>query len=130
VKTRHFTINANNACPQGPGTASDVDWYANGVRTSWKQIGRAEVALKLIDVATTRRGDRSSDGFTIGRSTLAQVRARHPKAQLLHPQGLLVLGPTMLSITKVTGYDRWVDIGYWFDARGRLVALETDAGGC
>jgi hypothetical protein len=125
----HFAINANDACPQGPGTASEIDWYRGGVRTAWKQIGRAP-QLKLIDVATTRRGDRSSDGFAIGRATIAQVRARHPKAQLLHPEGVLVLGPTLLSITRPTGYDRWVDLGYWFDKSGRLIALETDAGGC
>jgi hypothetical protein len=43
---------------------------------------------------------------------------------------LTCLFSTWLSITKVVGYDDWVDYGFWFDARGRLVALETDRGGC
>jgi len=129
ARKAHYAINANNACPQGPGTAADVDWYRSGVRTAWKMSGR-DPQLKLIDVATTRKGDRSPEGFVVGRATLAQVRARLPRAQRLHPSGSLVLGPTLLSVTKVTGYDNWVDYGFWFDAAGRLVALETDRGGC
>jgi hypothetical protein len=129
ARTAHYTINANDACPQGPGTAADVDWYRSGVRTAWKMYGRS-AALKLIDVATTRRGDRSPEGFVVGRARLAAVRARLPRARVMHPTGSLVLGRTLLSVTKVTGYDNWVDYGFWFDARGVLVALETDAGGC
>jgi hypothetical protein len=99
------------------------------VRVSWKTFG-ADGALRLIDVATNRRGDRSPEGFVVGRATLAQVRKRLPKAKLMHPQGSLVLGPTLLSITNVVGYDNWVDYGFWFDRHGRLIALETDRGGC
>jgi hypothetical protein len=129
ARTQHFSVNDNNACPQGPGTAAQVDWYRNGVRVAWKEYGSSP-ALRLIDVATTRRGDRSPEGFVVGRATLAQVRTRLPKAKLMHPSGLLILGPTLLSITKVVGYDNWVDYGFWFSASGRLVALETDRGGC
>ena len=129
MRTRHFGVNANNACPQGPGTAARVDWYRGGVRVAWKQYGPSP-ALRLIDVATTRRGDRSPEGFVVGRSTLAQVLKRLPKAKLMQPAGSLILGATLLSITKVTGYDNWVDYGFWFDVKGRLVALETDRGGC
>ena len=129
ARTAHYSVNSNDACPQGPGTATDVDWYRSGVRTAWKMSGRSP-ALRLIDVATTRRGDRSPEGFVVGRSRLATVRARLPPARLMHPSGSLVLGPTLLSVTKVTGYDNWVDYGFWFDRRGLLVALETDRGGC
>ena len=66
----------------------------------------------------------------IGRATFARVRARHPKAEVLKPEGALVLGKTLLSVRRITGYSTWVDLGYWFDARDRLVALETHAGRC
>ena len=128
-RTVRYAINVNNACPQGPGTAAVVDWYRDGVRTSWKAYG-PDPRLRLIDVATTRRGDRSPEGFVVGRSSLRAVRARVPRAKLMHPEGSLILGPTLLSVTKVVGYDNWVDYGFWFDRRGRLVALETDRGGC
>jgi hypothetical protein len=129
ARTVRYAINANNACPQGPGTAAEVDWYRDGVRTAWKAYG-ADPALRLIDVATTRRCDRSPEGFVVGRSRFRAVRARLPRAKLVHPEGALILGPTMLSITKVVGYDNWVDYAFWFDRAGRLVALETDRGGC
>src|SRR5262249_25882723 len=105
------------------------DWYRSGVRTAWKTYG-ADPRLKLIDVATTRRGNRSPEGFVVGRASLHAVRARLPKARVLHPKGSLVLGPTLVSVTKVTGYDNWVAYGFWSDAGGRLVALEPDRGGC
>jgi hypothetical protein len=129
ARTRHYAVNDNNACAQGPGTAAQVDWYRGGVRVAWKAYGNSS-GLRLIDVATTRGGDRSPEGFVVGKATLREVRARLPKAKLLHPVGSLILGPTLLSITKVTGYDNWVDYGFWFDRQGRLMALETDRGGC
>jgi hypothetical protein len=129
TRTQRFKVNDNDGCPQGPGTASRVDWYRGGVRVAWKQYG-ASPERRLIDVATTRVGDRSPEGFVVGRATLAQVRARLPRAKVLHPEGSLVLGRTLVSVTKIVGYDNWIDFGFWFDARGRLVALETDRGGC
>ena len=129
ARTQYFSVNDNNACPQGPGTAARVDWYRGGVRVAWKAFGSSP-ALRLIDVATTRRGDRSPEGFAVGRATLAEIRRRLPKAKVLHPSGSLVLGPTLLSTTKVVGYDNWVDYGFWFDRAGRLIALETDRGCC
>jgi hypothetical protein len=128
-RTVHYAVNDGNGCPQGPGTAARVDWYRGGVRVAWKVYGSG-AGLRLIDVATTRRGDRSPEGLVVGRATFSEVRRRLPKAKLMHPEGSLVLGPTMLSITKVVGYDNWVDYAFWFDRRGRLVALETDRGGC
>ena len=129
ARTVRYSINSGDSCPQGPGTAFAVDWYPSGVRTAWKAWGRSR-QLRLIDVATTRRRDRSPEGFAVGRARVAAVRARFPHAQLLHPVGSLILGPTLVSVTRVTGYDNWVDYGFWFDARGRLIALETDRGGC
>jgi hypothetical protein len=129
VRSQRFKVNENSGCPQGPGTASRVDWYRGGVRVAWKQYG-GSVERRLIDVATTRRGDRSPEGFVVGRSTLSAVRARLPRAKVLHPAGSLVLGRTLVSVTRIVGYDNWIDFGFWFDARGRLVALETDRGGC
>ncbi len=129
VRSQRFRINDQQGCPQGPGTASIVDTYRDGQRVAWRAVGR-DKRLQLIDVATTRKGDRTGEGFTIGTSTIADVRRRHPTADVLHPTGVLTLGKTLVSITRVTGYESWIDLGLWFDGRGRLVALEVDAGGC
>ncbi len=129
VRSQRFTINKHQGCPQGPGTASIVDTYRNGQRVAWRAVG-ADKRLQIIDVATTRKGDRTGEGFTIGRSTIVDVRRRHATAAVLHPKGVLILGRTLVSITRITGYESWVDLGLWFDGRGRLVALEVDAGGC
>lgn len=129
VRSRHFKLNEQHGCPQGPGTASIVDTYRDGQRVAWRAVGD-DSRLQIIDVATTRRGDRTGEGFTVGTSTIADVRGRHPTAAVLHPAGILALGRTLVSITRVTGYNSWIDLGYWFDGRGRLVALEVDAGGC
>ena len=115
--------------PAGAGNGRDGRLVPDGVRTAWKAWGPSP-QVRLIDVATTRPGDRSPEGFAVGRSTLAAVRARLARAKVMHPVGSLILGPTLLSVTRVTGYDNWVDYGFWFDRRGRLVALETDRGGC
>ena len=129
VHSQRYRINDQHGCPQGPGTASIVDTYRDGQRVAWRAVGD-DGRLQIIDVATTRKGDRTGEGFTIGRSMIADVRHRHPSAAILHPSGVLVFGSTLVSITRVTGYESWIDLGYWFDGRGRLVALEVDAGGC
>jgi hypothetical protein len=129
VGSRRFKLNEQHGCPQGPGTASIVDTYRDGQRVSWRAVGD-DPRLHIIDVATTRKGDRTGEGFAVGTSTIADVRRRHPTAAVLHPIGVLALGRTLVSITRVTGYNSWIDLGYWFDRRGRLVALEVDAGGC
>jgi hypothetical protein len=127
--SRRFKLNEQHGCPQGPGTASIVDTYRDGQRVAWRAVGD-DSRLQIIDVATTHKGDRTGEGFAVGTSTIADVRRRHPTAAVLHPAGILALGRTLVSITRVTGYNSWIDLGYWFDARGRLVALEVDAGGC
>jgi hypothetical protein len=129
VASRRFRVNEQHGCPRGPGTASIVDTYRDGQRVAWRAVGD-DGRLQIIDVATTRAGDRTGEGFVVGRSTIVDVRRRHPTAQVLHPAGVLTLGRTLVSITRVTGYESWIDLGYWFDGRGRLVALEVDAGGC
>lgn len=129
LRSQRYKINDQHGCPQGPGTASIVDTYRDGQRVAWRAVGD-DKRLQIIDVATTRKGDRTGEGFTIGRSTIADVRRRHPTAAILHPSGVLTFGGTLVSITRVTGYESWIDLGYWFDRRGRLVALEVDAGGC
>ena len=129
VGSRRFKVNEQHGCPQGPGTASIVDTYRNGQRVAWRAVG-GDGRLQIIDVATTRTGDRTGEGFAVGTSRIADVRRRHPTAAVLHPVGVLALGSILVSITRVTGYNSWIDLGYWFDARGRLVALEVDAGGC
>ena len=93
VRSQRFKINDQHGCPQGPGTASIVDTYRNGQRVAWRAVGD-DKRLQIIDVATTRKGDRTGEGFTIGRSTIADVRHRHPNADVLHPSGVLTFGKT------------------------------------
>jgi hypothetical protein len=129
VGSRRFKLNEQRGCPQGPGTASIVDTYRDGQRVAWRAVGD-DSRLQIIDVATIRKGDRTGEGFAVGTSTIADIRRRHPTAAVLRPSGVLTLGKTLVSITRVTGYNSWIDLGYWFDGSGRLVALEVDAGGC
>ena len=129
VRTVRYRDNDGSSCRAGPATAQRIDYYRGGIRVAWHGT-RGSSTSYLFDVATTRPGDKSGDGFVIGKATLAQVRARHPKAEVSRPEGALVLGKTLLGVRRITGYSTWTDFGYWFDARGKLVALETHAGRC
>jgi hypothetical protein len=109
------------------GAATRIDHYL-GVRVAWRDVGRGR--LRLIDVATSRAGDRSSDGFVVESSRRGDVRRRHPGAAVAYGKGPLALGATSLTVLRRTGKEGFSTLVYWFDARGVLTALETFAGGC
>jgi hypothetical protein len=128
IRSERFPANEGPGCDLGPRSASLIDYYA-GLRLSWRG-GPGPRSLYLIDVATSRTGDRSGDGFVIGQSRLGDVRRAHPKASLDHPRNPFALGRSALTLVRKTGDETWVSFTYWFDARGVLAALETQAAGC
>ena len=130
VRFERHRENDRYGCDLGPRTASRIDYYP-GLRLSWRGLG-SPASLYLMDVATTRAGDRSATGFVIGQSRLAQVRARHPSARLSRPghRDRYALGTAALTLTRATGDETWDDLTYWFDAAGKLVAIQAGAGGC
>jgi hypothetical protein len=128
IRSERFPANDGPGCDLGPRTASRVDYYP-GLRLSWRG-GPERRNLYLIDVATSRTGDRSGNGFVIGQSRLGDVRRAHSKASLDHPRNRFTLGRSALTIIRKTGDETWVSFTYWFDAGGVLAALETQASGC
>jgi hypothetical protein len=114
-------------CVPNVTAATRIDWY-RGVRTAW--VPGTDRKLRLFDVATSRAGDRSADGFVIESSERSQVRRRHPGAASGYGKTPLSLGATSLTVLRRTGKETFTTIVYWFDARGVLTALETFAGGC
>jgi len=127
VRFERYPGNAGPGCVRGVGSATRIDYY-RGLRVAWRSgvTGR----LHLIDVATTRAGDRSGDGFVVGSSPIRQVRRRHPGARFAYGKGPLALGATSVTLFRRTGKERFGMLVYWFDARGALTALEALAGGC
>jgi hypothetical protein len=79
----------------------------------------------LDTIATTRTGDHTSLGYTIGRSTFAQLRSRYPGARISKH-----LGGSTLTLDHQTGYETWSYLRYSFNARNVLAGLETGVGGC
>jgi hypothetical protein len=130
LRSVRYRKNDGPGCTLGPETASRIDFY-EGLRLSWSGVGVPWIKRPFLsDVATTRIGDRSGNGFVIGRSTLRAVRATHFRAQLRRPRGRFALGRTSLTLSRRTGYESWKYFTYWFDRAGRLRALQTGAGGC
>ena len=130
LRSIRYPRNIGPGCTLGPQTASRIDFY-RGLRLSW--LGIAAEARRppfLSDVATTRAGDQSGDGFVIGKSRLQAVRRAHPRGDLTRARDRFALGHTSLRITRVTGYEAFVYLVYWFDRSGTLRALQTGAGGC
>jgi hypothetical protein len=130
LRTVRYPENDGPGCTLGPETASRIDWY-RGLRVSWSGVGVPSIKRPFLsDVATTRRGVRSGNGFVIGRSTLRAVRAAHFRARVERGRGRFALGRTSLTVSRKTGYEAWNYFTYWFDRAGRLAALQTGAGGC
>jgi hypothetical protein len=127
VHVERYRGNAGPGCVSGVGSATRIDYYRE-LRVAWRSgvSGR----LYLIDVATSRAGDRSGDGFVVGSSLGAQVRRRHAGASFARGSGPLALGATSLTLFRRTGKETFVTLVYWFDAGGVLTALEAFAGGC
>jgi hypothetical protein len=126
-RPRHF----GTGCIAGAVLASRIDYYA-GVRVSWNfwRDQRGRLRSILVEVASTRPGDRSDDGFVIGKSALASVRARHSKHFERHPPSTYRLGRTLVMRFRKTGYESGEYVDYWFNAGGRLVALASGISGC
>jgi hypothetical protein len=130
LRTVRYPKNYGPGCTLGPETASRIDFY-EGLRLSWSGVGVPRIKRPFLsDVATTRTGDRSGNGFVIGRSTLRAVRAAHFRARLARGRGHFALGRTSLTVSRRTGYESWKYFTYWFDRAGRLRALQTGSGGC
>jgi hypothetical protein len=130
LKSVRHSGNVGPGCVAGPPTASRIDYYRT-LRVSWRGPGAGKSPY-LIDVATTRKGNRSGDGFVIGRSRLAAVRRAHPNGILSHPTATdrYRLSGSLVSVVRQVGSESWVSMLYWFDRRGVLIALETSTGGC
>jgi hypothetical protein len=123
IASERYSDNETAGCIVGTRSASRVDYYP-GLRLGW-------VGSYLFDVATTRVGDRSTDGFVIGGSRFRQVRTRHPGAYVAGPgDDPFALGDVQLQVYRRTGYESHFLLTYWFARGGRLVALETEYGGC
>jgi len=115
-------------CVGGPGLAALIDYY-DGLRLSWNNDANGRP--RLVEVATTRRGDRDDHGLTIGRSTIARARRAHPTAQPMRaPHDPYALGATELYVYKQLGYESGASLELWFNRAGRLVAIATGRGGC
>jgi len=114
-------------CVPNVSAATRIDYY-RGVRTAW--VPGSDRKLRLFDVATSRAGDRSADGFVIESSERSAVRRRHPGAVSGYGKGPLSLGETSLTVLRRTGKETFTTLVYWFDARGVLAALEAFTGGC
>jgi hypothetical protein len=127
VRSERFPANSGPGCVPTVGSASRIDYY-RGLRVAWRSNSRGR--LYLIDVATSRAGDRSADGFVVGLSTRGAVQRRHPVARLSYTRGPLALGAASITILRRTGKETFDTLVYWFDAQGTLTALETFAGGC
>jgi hypothetical protein len=76
-------------------------------------------------IATTTPGDRTTLGYTIGKSTFTDVRHRYPNARVSRH-----LGGSTLFVGHQTGYESGESLSYGFNANNRLVSLETSVGGC
>jgi Glycosyl transferase family 2 len=128
VRVERHPENNRPGCSLGPRSASRIEWY-RGLRLSWRGLG-ADKGLHLIDVATTRQGDRTGDGLTVGRSRLAAVRRARPNGTLSYSVDRYRLGRTLLTVVRSTGEESWISMLFWFDRRDVLVALETGESGC
>ena len=120
--------NLGYGCTIGPRTAVRIDYY-RGLRLSWRsaEIGKAF----LSEAATTRRGDRTTRGLVIGRSTFAHARRLYPQARVYRgAHDRFALGATVISVYRRTGYEAGEYLELWFDKRGRLAALATGVSGC
>jgi hypothetical protein len=124
VATERFPENDTRS---GCTSWSRIDHYRD-VRVAW-QFSPDAAHSDLVDVATSRRGDRSEDGFTVGLTPLRAVLARH-HGRTEHPRYSGSLGLTLVTVERSLGDESSAWLKYWFDASNTLTALETGTGGC
>jgi hypothetical protein len=123
VRTVRHPQNDKGGCSGSFDLDSFVDVYP-GLRLGY--IFSYPAHKTYLDVIqTTRNGDRSAVGFTIGRSTLRDVRRRYPHLRVRRRRG-----GSAITLVHPTGYEVGEQLQYAFDAQGVLRALETDVGGC
>jgi len=127
LRTERHRGNDAGGCIGGPEQASAIDYYA-GFRVSSVKGRRGRFIV--VDVATNRAGDRSSDGFVIGQTRFRAVRSKHPRAYVSRQGSRYALGRRSLSLYRPTGYESGKYLTYWFDGQGMLVALQTGVSGC
>jgi len=127
VHSQRFPDNVGPGCLLDLTSATRIDYYRT-IRTAWREGTRGR--LYLFDVATSRAGNRSQDGFVIAQSRLASVRHAHPRASFGYDKGEFALGASFLRSTRKVASERFASYTYWFDARGVLTALETGNSGC
>jgi hypothetical protein len=127
VRSELFSSRYGPGCVPNVTAATRIDFY-RGLRLAW--FPGTGGKLRLVDVATQRAGDRSSDGFVIDVSARAAVRRAHPRSRFSYGKGPLALGASSITVYRRTGKEAFATLVYWFDARGVLTALEAFAGGC
>ena len=127
VRSERLSNRFGVGCVPNVSAARRIDYYRS-LRVAW--YPDAHGRLRLIDVATERAGDRSGDGFVVDSSTRGAVRRRHPGAMFAYGSGPFALGATSLTVFRTTGKETFIELVYWFDARGVLTALEAFSGGC
>ncbi|HEX3454016.1 MAG TPA: hypothetical protein VHS03_05285 [Gaiellaceae bacterium] len=127
VRSQRFAANDGPGCVSSASSATRIDFY-RGLRVAWRADSHGR--LYLVDVATSRAGDRSADGFVVAVSTRGAVRLKHPGVTVSYAQGPLALGASSLAVIHHTGKETFDELVYWFDAQGTLTALEALAGGC
>lgn len=111
---------------------SVVDHYP-GIRLAW--IRGQSGALFLHGIATTRRGDRTIDGLSIGKAKLSDVRRRYREASFqqgdsLRPWGSDRIAYALLDVYVQTQYEGGYSLLFWFSREGLLAGLQTSSGGC
>jgi hypothetical protein len=127
VRSQRIAANGGPGCVSSASSAARIDFY-RGLRVAWSADSHGR--LYLVDVATSRAGDRSTDGFVVAISTRRAVRRKHPGLAVSSAQGPLALGSSSLTVIHRTGKETFDELVYWFDAQGTLTALEALAGGC
>ena len=128
VRKEHHPERRGGGCIAGVEIAPQIDRY-RGIRLAW--YDRPDGSMFLAEAATTRPGDRTSRGLTVGRTTFAQARRMYPHARLEtvhHPR--YSLGVRWLLVYRRTGYEAYSYLNLWFDRRGRLSGIATGRGGC
>jgi hypothetical protein len=127
VRSQRLVANGGPGCVSSASSATRIDFY-RGLRVAWSADSHGR--LYLVDIATSRAGDRSADGFVVAVSTRGAVRRKHPGATVSYAHCPFALGASSLTVIHRTGKETFDELVYWFDAQGTLTALEAFAGGC
>jgi hypothetical protein len=123
-----YPKNDGPGCVGGPDLAARIDYYENDIRLVWNRAFNGK--LVLLGVATAHIGDRSGDGFVIGKSRMRHVLRAHPAARISRKPNKFNLGYVSATLYRRTGDETGRYFTYWFHRTGLLVALETGESGC